>query len=156
MEKTRMKPDERLALMGLNALYESFDKYIEPLIPRMKHDPHAHRMLKAGKTAVRRAIYAVCDTVEHENLSYIVKNSKHYEIIVRQRQITKDPVWMYVKTTDLEKVLEHAVHDECSLCMKAGGEAGKCPLRKALINMVDEPAADYGCGFRGGKLRRKE
>lgn len=149
-EKTRARQEERVALMGLNVILDSIGKHSKPLEGRMAHDAYALRGLRAAETSIKRALTAVMDTMEQESLEYIVKNSRIHEVVVRPRQIVKDPSWMYAKTSDMEVVLAAAMESECDLCMRDGGAVKRCKLRKAMLNLVDEPEADFGCGYRMG------
>ena len=155
-EKTRAKPDERLALMGLDTLLQSIDKYADPLKERMKQDRFALRGLRSAKTSLARAIKAVSGTIETENLAYIQQNGHRFEIVIRERQALKDPLWMYSKLDDLKMVLKYAMRAECEMCLREAGEVKRCELRKAMIQMVDEPEVDFGCGFRSGIIKPKD
>jgi hypothetical protein len=149
-DKTRPKAEERVALMGLYTMAASMKKHSEPLFGRMAHDAYAMRGLKTARTLIRNAIAAVKETIDPESFAYIEKNSRDHEIVIRPRSIVKDPAWMYSRTCDLEVVLTAVIEEKCGLCMLDGKAINSCKLRKAMLNIIDEPEADYGCGYRRG------
>lgn len=156
-EKWKMRPNERLAFMGLDYCKTSLKGYIETLERRITiADRIAMRLARTAVTYLERAIVAVSQTVEHDELEYLVKNCRGYEIVIRERRVTKDPSWMYVKISDLEVVLKHAVHDDCATCLKTPGEMRSCELRRAMQFMTNEPLNDFGCGYVAGVVVKKE
>lgn len=150
-EKTRAKPDERMAMMMLASILESVEKAVSPVCARLAHDKYAMRGLKAAVTSIRRVIDVAAETIDQDSIDYIVKNSRGYEMVIRQKTVVKDPSWMYVKTDDLQRLIKMATRDECGFCLLDGNQIKACKLRKVLLNMVDEPNSMFGCGFRGGK-----
>jgi len=148
IEKTKAKPDERLALMRLFVLRDNLEKSMEPLSARLAVDRFAARGLKAAVTAISRAIEVVTATFDDRSLEYVAKNAEKHEVLIRPRSIEPEPEWMYVKLRDLE-VLARAAHDgSCTVCMCDAAEVKRCAVRKALTTIIDEPETEFGCGFR--------
>ena len=148
IEKTKAKPDERLALMRLFVLRDNLEKSMEPLSARLAVDRFAARGLKAAVTAISRAIEVVTSTFDDRSLEYVAKNAEKHEVLIRPRSIEPEPEWMYVKLRDLEALARAAHAGKCEVCMCDVAEVKKCAIRKALITVLDEPEAEFGCGFR--------
>lgn len=148
IEKTKAKPDERLALMRLFVLRDNLEKSMEPLCVRLAVDRFAARGLKAAVTAISRAIEVVTATFDDRSLEYVAKNAEKHEVLIRPRSIEPEPEWMYVKLRDLETLARAAHAGKCEVCMCDVAEVKKCAVRKALTTVLDEPDAEFGCGFR--------
>lgn len=148
IEKTKAKPDERLALIRLFILRDYLEKSVEPLSGRLAVDRFAVRGLKAAVTAVSRAIEVVTATFDDRSREYAAKNAEKHEVLIRPRSIEPEPEWMYVKLRDLEALARAAHAGKCEVCMCDLAEVKKCAVRKALATVIDEPDAEFGCGFR--------
>ena len=145
----RMTSDERKALFGLYAMYESLMDFCEPLKDRMEEDQYAYRGLKSARKHIERALNTILSTLTDEEKWYVAKNSKDHETIVRPRKVVKDAVSMYVKTDDLSELIKIVRMYKCALCIERSQEERTCPLRKVMKNLIDEPLSKFGCGFKG-------
>ena len=148
IEKTKAKPDEKLAPMRLFVLRDNMEKSMAPLSARLTVDRFAARGLKAAVTAISRAIEVVTSTFDDRSLEYVAKNAEKHEVIIRPRSIEPEPEGMYVRLRDLESLARAAHAGKCEVCMCDLAEVKKCAVRKALATVIDEPEAEFGCGFR--------
>lgn len=148
MAKTRPTPAEQKALMQLFVLEDGLKEATEPLAGRIAADPFALRGLKAARTSINRAINAVTDGLDDKSLMYIAKNTKSHEVVIRPKSVVPETAWMYARTDDLRVILRAAQSAECAMCLKTPGEEKRCPLKKAMQEIVDEPEAAFGCGYR--------
>ena len=153
--KSRFTGMERQGLMMLDMLGRSFEAVTGALEKRLEAYRYARRDLGAVKAAIGRLKAAAMEGAQEDIQQMINRQSRDYRLgIERMGPVSGNPGQEIVMPMeDLWQLINLALCERCSMCVKTPQEARKCALRKLLRRYANEPEPGYAaCGFVGYEL----
>ena len=116
---------------------------------RLRRIPNGWRNFRLIFSTLDRLLTDLYDTVPYKGRLYLRKLMEHGEIIIREQPTVRTSEWNMIKDEDLATLVNTAMASECAICLRAGKEAKKCKLRRALEDFAPpsngHPAG--GCGY---------
>lgn len=149
--RRRLREEERVAVMRLDAITRSFEAAIEPIMHRLGGMKYLKRDIACAKKVIGRIRDEALKDVPPDILDVLIRQSRDYVVTVAKVRINPagDEVVMPMKD---EWQFVHIVLDSrCKICMNTPGECRACGVRALLRRYVDEPEpmVDGECGFMG-------
>ena len=134
-------------IAGLDERLNASRGYLEK---RLRSVPDCYRQYRIAETAVGKVLTGLYSTMEVSALNHMLRVSNQSEIVIRPKSVlNRSTDSQVVLTKDLITVVNAAVGDACSMCIKTGRDVKRCELRKALLNMAPLDKLDNGiyCGY---------
>lgn len=118
---------------------------------RMKSMPGTWRDYRLAMTMLEKALDAVYLTVPDKTMRRFMMLFDHGEIVIRPKPAATAGAYVQIiDNKDFKVILNRAIEGDCAMCLKSGGEAKACPLRRALMTIVppEELVDDGMCPFQ--------
>ena len=152
-KKSRMSGMQRQGIMMLDMLTRSFDASIDVLTDRLGAYKYARRDVGAVKAAIKRLREAALEGVEKDVRQTILRQSRDFRLGLERMSPIDRKQEMIVSMEDLWQMVNLAVEERCSMCMKTDAEARACPVRKLLRRYTNEPEPGLSsCGYMGSAM----
>jgi len=143
MNGKELRAMEFLALLDMK-LGESGEAIRE----RLKEIPNGWRQWRLMTTTISRLLEQLYDIVPMKNLRHMQNLCQFGEVLIRIRPPVHSPEYAILREDDLKQLMDVALLQECTMCLKEGKEIDRCPLRKAMWNiappMEEHP---YSCEY---------
>lgn len=151
----RLREDERRGVMALDQLSRSFEVACERLGHKLADYKYLKRDIGQMHAICRRLMKEALKDVDPAMAMQIVRQSRDYVLdSVRKTVVPDDEV--ILTEADLTTLLNIALEERCSYCMKNRGEADVCPTRKLMHKFVDEPEQGMmACGYVHERMNSK-
>ena len=149
--RRRLREEERIGVMRLDAITRSFEAAVEPLHGKLAGERYVKRDVACAKKLIGKIRDAALKDVPEDQRAVLMRQSRDYIITVAKIQVQRqmDEVIMPM---DNEWQFVHIVLDSrCKICMATAGEARACGVRALLRRYTDEPEplSAGECGFMG-------
>lgn len=120
--------------------------------PRIKGIPGAWQKYRSGVALLGRAMDAAFQTVpddQFERLSTIFDHGTIDINLPKSKINNSGGSILAVDGKALANLTYYAMRNECSICLKEGGEAKRCELYQALKGVIEPDTwQSYGCPWR--------
>lgn len=153
-ERTDMNAKELNGIEFLAALSGQMDKHCMILKPRLKAIPNAWRQYRLIESALHRLLGDMYQTLTVKSLQRIKNMMQYGEVKIAIAPIERHALgYVTVHEKDLALVVTTAMQGECAMCIKDGDDVKRCPLRKALWEMMPpDEVPRFGCPFRDNAM----
>lgn len=152
-KRSRMSGMQRQGIMMLDMLTRSFDASVEVLEERLGGYKYARRDMGAVRAAIKRLREAALEGVEEDVRRTILRQSRDFRLGLERMSPIDRKQEMIVSMEDLWQMVNLAVEERCSMCMKTDAEARACPVRKLLRRYTNEPEPGLSsCGYMGSAM----
>ena len=152
-KRSRMSGMQRQGIMMLDMLTRSFDASVEVLEERLRGYKYARRDMGAVRAAIKRLKEAALEGVEEDVRRTILRQSRDFRLGLERMSPIDRKQEMIVSMEDLWQMVNLAVEERCSMCMKTDAEARACPVRKLLRRYTNEPEPGLSsCGYMGSAM----
>ena len=152
-KRSRMSGMQRQGIMMLDMLTRSFDASVEVLEERLGGYKYARRDIGAVRSAIKRLREAAREGVEEDVRRTILRQSRDFRLGLERMSPIDRKQEMIVSMEDLWQMVNLAVEERCSMCMKTDAEARACPVRKLLRRYTNEPEPGMSsCGYMGSAM----
>lgn len=124
---------ERQALVFFSAMCDSLaddGKFLENRIRSIS--PTAWRDWRLAQSTMEKLWKQLCATLEKPDRVWLGRVLQNNEVHVKQKGPFRAPDYVVMDQQYAHALILHAMHNECATCVKEGGEARRCELRKAI------------------------
>lgn len=148
--RTDMDAKELQGVEFLSALSGQMGKYCDRLKPRFQNIPNGWRQYRMIQSALRNLLVAMYDTMTEKSLLRMKNMMQYGEVKIAIAPIERHALgYITVPEKDLATITTAALQNECVMCIKEGDEVKKCPLRKAMWEILPpDEIPKYGCPYR--------
>lgn len=137
---------EPLLRVGLNAIDD-----------RLASIKNGRKRTRTLLTQMRTLLMDLATTVDDKSYNYLCTLKKHGELTIKVKPVSTIPGHFIVPEDCMRALVDSAVTDHCHLCIKEADEMKRCPLYKAMINVLPPDSLDesFGCPYRFVEVYRK-
>lgn len=120
----------------------------DALKKRLKDVPDGWRQYRIAMTAVEKVLDGVYRTLPDKTMHHMAMLHDYGEIVIRPRPVVRADDVQIVGSKELRVLINAAIEGHCAICLKRGGEARSCPMRRALMliapphALIDDASAD--------------
>lgn len=135
-------------LAGLDSQLHDHEKDMEA---RLKNIPNAWRNYRLGMKMVEKVVDALYDTMPDSVKRRMTLLCENGEVVIRPRPVATSRAYVQiVANEDVKVIVNRAIAGDCAICMKRGGEARTCALRRSLLNISppDTIKKDGSCPYQ--------
>lgn len=116
---------------------------------RLQSVPDAWRQYRLARSGMKNAVESIYETLPIKTLIHMQRLCDHGEAIIRLKGATKTDDVQFVPTEGLKMLVNIAMQNECSICMKDERAQRKCKLRKQLMLMTPPDVINpRGCSYK--------
>lgn len=150
--KRRLREEERLGVMRLDAITRSFEAALEPLRGgKLAGEKYLNRDVACVKRIIGKIRDAALKEVPQDARDVLMRQSRDYIVTVAKIQVQRQMDEVIMPMADEWQFVHIVLDSRCKICMNTPGEARACGVRALLRRYTDEPeplsAGD--CGFMG-------
>lgn len=151
---SRMSNLERQGIMMLDMLSRSFAASYAPLAARIeKAYKWGKRDLGMIAGAIGRLKAAALSGVQEDIQQTIDRQSRDFVLGLERRSPVRKGQEIVMPIEDEWQLIQIAMTERCSVCVKDSAECRRCELRKLLRRYTNEPEPEFDtCGFMGFEL----
>ena len=107
----------------------------EVLKERLKLVPNGWRNYRLAVTTVEKVLDGIYETLPSKTMAHMERLATYGQINIRPRPVIKIPDSVQIMGSDeLKVIINHAIENTCTICVKDHKEQKKCPLRKSLLH----------------------
>lgn len=124
---------ERKALIFWSGVCDSLVEDGKALENRIRScSPTAWRDWRLCTSIMERLWNQLCQTLEVPDRQWMQRTLSNQEVIVRQKGPFRSTDYVVMDAQYANALILHAMHNECSMCLKEDGDMRRCELRKAI------------------------
>ncbi len=121
-------------IAGLHARLKGDEKALEA---RLKAIPNGWRDYRLVSSRTEHLLDEIYKTLPTKTLIHMQRLCECGQIIIRPKPLIKMPDDVQIVCSDdLKTLINHAIENTCTICVKDHKGQKKCPLRKALMNIA--------------------
>ncbi len=153
-DRTDMNAKELHGVEFLAALSGQMDKHCMILKPRLQAIPNGWRQYRLIESTLHKLLGDVYQTMTVKSLQRMKNMMQYGEVKISIAPIERHALgYVTVHEKDLALVVTKAMQGECAMCIKDGDDVKKCPLRKALWEMLPpDEIPRFGCPYRENSM----
>lgn len=146
---------ERRAMEHLIAFISYTAADPESLKERLKTIPNGWRDWRLMNAMSMKLYPALLNTLTDSQYAQFKKLEKYGTCMIQVQAAAKGEDFDFVRMSALKKIIQVAVEEHCSLCVKNDAECRGCKLRKAFMEICPlYEVPKHGCGYR--ELERED
>lgn len=108
----------------------------ETMRERLKSIPNGWRQWRLMAATLNKLLVDLYGKIPLKNLRHMQNICAFGEVLIRMCPPTRVPEYTLIREDELMLVMNTAIRQECSMCLKEGKEIDRCPLRKAMWNIA--------------------
>ena len=149
--KRRLREEERIGVMRLDAITRSFEAALEPLQGKLAGEKYLKRDVACAKKLIGKIRDAALKEVPQDARDVLLRQSRDYIVTVAKVQIERHMDEVVMPMKDEWQFVHIVLDSRCKICMATPGEARACEIRALLRRYTDEPEplSAGECGFMG-------